>query len=106
MLPQNGPIGSPQLGFPVACSFWADRIAAERPIPSAWTRGHTQSPDLLHAFAAVPPMLHGRIRVRQQSRVGVYWQAADRRLLARTASRVTLSFRGTAQLSVQHAHAH
>ena len=67
--PQKGPIVSPQLDLPVACSFWADGIAAECPIPAAWTRGHTKPPDLMHAFTAVPAMLHGRIRVRQQSRV-------------------------------------
>ena len=66
---QKGPIGSPQLDFPVACTFWADGIAAERPIPTAWTRGHTKPPDLMHAFAAVPAMLHRRIHIRQQSRV-------------------------------------
>ena len=82
--PQDGPVGSAQLDSPVACSFRADGIAAERPIPSAWTRGHTKPPDLLHTFAAIPPMLHGRLRIGQQSRVenvgggfriAVHWSA-------------------------------
>lgn len=68
---QQGPIGCPQLDFPVASTVRTDSIAAECPIPAALIRANAKPHDLMHTFVAVPAMLHGRIHVRLKSRVEV-----------------------------------
>ena len=105
LLLQDGSICGAQFDLPVACSFRADGVAAERPIAAAWSCCYAKADDLVHALAAVPAMFDGGVRAGQQSRV-----EEERSRLQINVCRRALpvwcppSGERRAQLSVQHGH--